>query len=37
MKVSVIIPLFNAEKYLPACLKSLLLQTFADFERIDAA
>ena len=34
MKVSVIIPLFNAEKYLPACLKSLLLQTFTDFEVI---
>ncbi|MBR4151466.1 MAG: glycosyltransferase family 2 protein [Selenomonadaceae bacterium] len=34
MKVSVIIPLFNAEKYLRGCLESLLIQTFADFEVI---
>ena len=30
--VSVIVPVFNAEKYLPVCLESILIQTFADFE-----
>ena len=34
MKVSVIIPMYNAEKYLAACLESLLMQTLADFEVI---
>ena len=34
MKVSVIVPVFNAEKYLPACLESILTQTFTDFEVI---
>lgn len=34
--VSVIIPLYNAEKYLPATLESLLAQTFTDFEVIIA-
>ena len=34
MKVSVIIPVFNAEKYLGACLESILNQTCADFEVI---
>ena len=33
-KVSVIIPVYNAEKYLPVCLESLLIQTFTDFEVI---
>ena len=33
-KVSVIIPVFNAEKYLGVCLESLLIQTFTDFEVI---
>ena len=33
-KVSVIIPVYNAEKYLGACLDSLLIQTLADFEVI---
>ena len=33
-KVSVIIPMYNAEKYLGVCLESLLIQTCADFEVI---
>lgn len=32
VKVSVIIPCYNVEKYLKACLKSLVNQTFSDFE-----
>ncbi len=34
MKISVIIPLYNAEKYFAVCLESLLIQTLADFEVI---
>lgn len=34
MKVSVIIPVYNAEKYLGVCLESILIQTFQDFEVI---
>ena len=34
MKISVIIPVYNAEKYLGVCLESLLIQTFTDFEVI---
>ena len=34
MKVSVIIPVFNAEKFLGACLESILNQTLQDFEVI---
>lgn len=30
--VSVIVPVYNAEKYLPACLESIFIQTFTDFE-----
>ncbi len=33
-KVSVIIPLFNAEKYFAVCLESLAIQTMTDFEVI---
>ena len=33
-KISVIIPVYNIEKYLPECLDSLLNQTFRDFEII---
>ena len=32
MLVSVIVPVYNAEKYLPACLDSLLAQSLTDFE-----
>ena len=32
--VSVIMPMFNAEKYIAECLDSLLVQTFQDFEVI---
>ncbi len=33
-KISVIIPIYDVEKYLPACLNSVLAQTFTDFEAI---
>ena len=33
-KVSVILPIYNVEKYLRRCLDSLLCQTFTDFEAI---
>ena len=32
--ISVIIPMYNAEKYLAVCLESLLIQTFQNFEVI---
>lgn len=34
MTISIIIPVFNAEKYLKKCLDSILEQTFRDFEVI---
>jgi len=34
MKVSVIIPVFNAEKFLSVCLESILIQTLQGFEVI---
>lgn len=34
MFFSVIIPVYNAQSYLPACVDSVLQQEFADFEVI---
>ncbi|WP_270491695.1 glycosyltransferase family 2 protein [Bacteroides finegoldii] len=34
MEVSIIIPVYNAEKYLARCIDSILNQTFQDFELI---
>ena len=31
-KISVIVPVYNAEEYLHRCLDSILAQTFTDFE-----
>lgn len=33
-KISVIVPIYNAEKYLKRCIDSILIQTFSDFELI---
>lgn len=33
-KISIIVPVYNVEKYLRRCLDSILAQTFADFECI---
>ena len=32
--ISVVIPMYNAEKYIGDCLDSILAQTFTDFEVI---
>lgn len=32
--ISVIVPIYNVEKWLPRCLDSILIQTFTDFELI---
>jgi glycosyltransferase involved in cell wall biosynthesis len=34
MKLSIIVPVFKVEKYLDKCIRSILAQTFADFELI---
>ena len=34
VKVSIIVPIYNVEKYLPRCIDSLLDQTFDDYEII---
>lgn len=33
-KISVIVPVYKTEKYLPECIESILAQTFEDFELI---
>lgn len=32
MSISIIVPVYNTEKYLSACLDSILTQSFTDFE-----
>jgi glycosyltransferase involved in cell wall biosynthesis len=34
VQISVIVPIFRIEKYLPKCIDSLLEQSFSDFELI---
>lgn len=34
MKFSIIIPVYNVEKYLPVCIESIVKQTYTDFEVI---
>lgn len=34
MKISIVVPVYNTEKYLTECVNSILLQTFTDFEVI---
>lgn len=31
-KISVIVPVYNTEKYLDRCIQNILAQTYADFE-----
>lgn len=33
-KISIIVPIYNVEKYLKRCIDSILNQTFKDFELI---
>ncbi len=32
VEISVLVPIFRIEKYLPTCIESLLNQSFQDFE-----
>jgi len=32
--ISVIVPVYNVEKYLPACIESILCQTYSELEII---
>ena len=32
MKISIIVPVYNTEKYLKRCIDSILSQNYADFE-----
>ena len=34
MKLSIVVPVYNVEKYLPACIDSIISQTFTDWELI---
>ena len=34
MEISIIMPVYNSEKYLSACLESVFHQSFQDFELI---
>ena len=34
MKVSIIVPIYNIKEFLPACLNSIIDQTYKDFEAI---
>ena len=34
MKISIIVPVYNVEKYISKCIKSLLKQTYSDIEII---
>ena len=34
MTVSIVVPVYNTAEYLPACLDSILAQSFTDFELI---
>ena len=33
-KISIIIPMYGVEKYLPRCLDSVLAQTFTDWQAV---
>ncbi|WP_413307844.1 glycosyltransferase [Bacillus sp. 1P10SD] len=33
-KISIVVPIYNVERYLPACLDTILEQPFSDFELI---
>lgn len=32
--ISIMVPVYNVERYLPKCLESIIDQTFSDFEAI---